>query len=429
MLILVQAPLSHERYVPWDITASIVSQVDHQTLKTLSLVSKDLEVEAGKYLWSDVTIRTLGQSPETAQEHVDTKLRVLRKQVGNIQSLSLEMYRGNQDCSFWDKECDGGKALKELFELLGRMKLRKLQLNLDAYSPNVIIPALDQFRLPALRSLSISLNNTTTLDFLLPSLDTLEVLSLKCETTVVPTDSAMTKSLPPASIFRSLKELEVARGWQLSWLQSSSFPALRHFSTVVSSTEPPDTLRQFLLSLAPSTDSGSVTGLTTLSIRAASVSGAAVPWFRAAIYTSLLLDPQVHSSGVLASLEDLILVHEPPACESLDELILELVTTYPSLRTISLSLPFAAISNPVSIILPDIVLEKIFPPRTACCSGSSSGSKGQSGGGGALQRLTMQLLMPFPPWDLERVYYRNKEEMVPIQGSIWGTYESGGDCY
>lgn len=257
----------------------------------------------------------MGQGHEEAREHVEVKLGIIRKRVGDVWEVSLGLYSGY--CAYWRSEQGIRVVVSELFSLLSTARLTQLSVNLDAYSV-ALVACLSGFRLPStLKQLTLSNDTQPNLDFLRPCLLNLESLTLRATCSRVGSDFISLEPLLGGSSLPKLHHLEVDRASQLSSLRNCALPALEDLSVVtLYRSELQEFLVDFLLSLSPLNHSAYH---TTRSSRAApilrhlSLRVAYNPNVRPSpsmLYEGLLLRPSIITSGVLAHLQTLTLVHE-----------------------------------------------------------------------------------------------------------------------
>lgn len=297
--------------MPWDVAAGIIKHGDWDTLKALSLVCRDFESEAGRYLWRTLNIHTLGQSYEEARQHVELKLGIVRKRVRDIREVSLGMYSGY--CFYWRSGQDIPVVVSELFSLLSTARLTQLSVNLDTYGA-ALAPCLRDFRLPStLKQLTFCNGIQPNLGFLRPCLQNLESLTLRTSSSVV---NNVLEPLMDGSALPQLRHLEVDRAGQLSSLRNCVLPALEELSVVALCRDGlHNALLDFLLSQSPSnrrachpTQPPHSAPLRHLSLRVTHKADARPS--PSMLYEGLFLRPSIVASGVLAHIQTLTVAHE-----------------------------------------------------------------------------------------------------------------------
>lgn len=346
--------------------ARVVELADWETLKSLSLVCKDFEHEAGRHLWRVLSIHTLGQGYEEARDHVDVKIRMIRKRVQHIREVSLGVYSGY--CTFWRSEQDTHLVLIELFSLLSQLSLTVLSINLDAYGP-AVAPCLHKFKLPpTLTHLTISNGILPNLGYLRPCLHSLESLKLRSVSHGSNCDFSQLESLPAGTILSELRHLEVDRANQLLSLQHCVLPALESLSVVVLCRDGVEVLCDYLSSLSPMSETGLYHRPHYLhpapSLRNLSLRLSYKPDVRptpSLLYGGLLLHPFIRSSRVLSNLQKLTVVHDAfPTQYVQDETLFDLVSTYKHLQYLNWDLLMETTFHQERVVLAESILKAAF---------------------------------------------------------------------
>lgn len=329
------------RDVPWDVAANIIRQVDWDTLKSISVVCRDFEDEAGRYLWRKLSIDTLGQSYDDACKHVQLKLKVLNKRVKHVKEVTLGIYSGY--CSFWQRTGhEVENVLLELFSLLGQSSLQVFTVNLDAYGA-AVVPCLQSHLLPStIQHLTLSNQTQHNLDFVIPCLPNLVSLKLRALCTTRMNPDTTLEPIVSGGVLPKLTTLEVDRADQLLAFQNCALPSLQTLNVIALCTFGlEDILVNFLASFNPTPPFASTVyskhcvvppTLRNLSLRMTCKSAHAPN--PSMVYYGLLMHPLVVASRALERLRSLHLAHNCfPSEGSRDDAFGTLLPTLEELET------------------------------------------------------------------------------------------------
>ncbi|KAF8304968.1 hypothetical protein DL93DRAFT_2172853 [Clavulina sp. PMI_390] len=326
--------------IPWDLLASIVNVADFRTLKILNLVCKDFEEEAARRLWRIITIFTARHDQCEARQHIYTKLEIIRRHVKHLDEIrfgSYSVYR-----QVWQQE-DPLPFLQTLFCLLNQSCLRGLSIGLFTDCP-AMRSMVRSHGLPSnLRRLDL-VPSETDLGQLGKSLHTLQFLRLHSPKSIpfsafaasplVP--KSLSLSLPPHSTFSTLRTLKMDSLERLGDLQHCSFPLLEHLSLSGIHRESIDAIVTLLSGLSPDpnhrySSATSLPTLRSLSLRIAPQ--LSIDFSNSALCSSLLLHSRIQSSGVLAHMETLDILHEEFPTQALfDSTLLQILEAFVDLK-------------------------------------------------------------------------------------------------